>query len=422
MLVQTHRFIRILAATVLLPLHGFASGQEAPDPESALERVPDYLSFARGAIPLALGGDAEQLKTAHEQALAAIDGNPGIFGLTPKPGGPETVIELLYELPAPTTFLWFGVPGISETPSPSQTFVARVDVFGSAEGPDGAFVPLGGADLATHAERGQISGFTADAAVPVRWVKVALSGGIDVQRDKTFFEFSEIIGRGQQEAVPMSERFNGKWKGRGVLMELRQDGALVTGCYERTGELSGAVEGSMLYATGVDRDDGVVSAFVLTVAPDGVLNGVSSTNGAPFRRYSGDPAPEDTVTGCSETADAVLGCGSIVYGIQFKFDSAVIRPESEQVLAELFEGLQAAPDMSIVIEGHTSSEGSDSYNQDLSERRAGAVVNALVAKGLDPGRIAAAGKGESEPIAGNEDEAGRALNRRVEVECAAPNT
>jgi outer membrane protein OmpA-like peptidoglycan-associated protein len=417
---QTPRFIWILATLLLVSWRGFASGQEAPDLESRLEAVPDYLTFARGAVPLAPGSDAGPLKTEHEQALAAIDGNPASYVLTPKPGGPETVIELIYELPAATTFSWFGVPGISETPSPSQTFVARIDVFGSAEGPDGAFVPLGGADLATHAERGQISGFKADAAVPVRWVKVALSGGIDVQRDKTFFEFSEIIGHGQQEAVPMSERFNGKWKGRGVLMELRQDGALVTGCYERSGELSGAVDGSMLYATGVDRDDGVVSAFVLTVSPDGVLNGVGSTNGAPFRRYGGDPAPEGTVTGCSETADVALGCGSIVYGIQFKFDSAAIRPGSEQVLAELFDGLQAEPGMSIVIEGHTSSEGSDSYNQELSERRAEAVVDALVARGLDPGRIAAVGRGESKPIAANDDEAGRALNRRVEVACAAP--
>jgi OOP family OmpA-OmpF porin len=395
-------------------LHGLAGAAEIePDPAAG----PDYLSFARGAIPLAVSDGGAGLKTGYEHALAAIDGNPGSYVVTPKPGGPDTAIEFIYELPAATTFTRFGVPDIGETPSPAQTFVARVELQGSDSGPDGEFVALGAADLVTHEERGQVTEFPA-AAVAVRWVKVRISGGIDVQGDKTFFEFSEIIGYGEQERVPLNDRFTGQWKGRGVLMELHQDGALVTGCYERTGEFSGTVQGSMLYGTGIDRDDGVLSAFVLTVTPDGVLRGVSSTNGAPFRLYGGEPAPEGTRTECSDPAGSALGCGSIVYGIQFDFDSAVIRPESEQVLAELYAGLAAEPDAVIVIAGHTSSEGSEAYNQDLSERRAGAVVASLVGRGIDPARISAVGRGESDPFASNQDEAGRALNRRVEVDCA----
>jgi outer membrane protein OmpA-like peptidoglycan-associated protein len=119
---------------------------------------------------------------------------------------------------------------------------------------------------------------------------------------------------------------------------------------------------------------------------------------------------------CGNPAPPALGCGSIVHGITFAFDSAEIRPDSAGVLDELFRGLQSESG-SILIEGHTSSEGTDEYNQGLSERRAQAVVADLVRRGLTKNRLAAAGIGERQPIASNNDESGRSLNRRVEVKC-----
>lgn len=120
---------------------------------------------------------------------------------------------------------------------------------------------------------------------------------------------------------------------------------------------------------------------------------------------------------CPAPVAPALGCGSIIHGIQFDFDSAVIRPDSESVLAALFKGLSGDRSASIVIEGHTSSEGTNDYNQRLSERRAQAVVDDLAKRGIDRKRLKAAGLGETRPIAGNNDESGRSLNRRVEVKC-----
>jgi outer membrane protein OmpA-like peptidoglycan-associated protein len=74
--------------------------------------------------------------------------------------------------------------------------------------------------------------------------------------------------------------------------------------------------------------------------------------------------------GCGQPAPSVLGCGSIIRGIAFGFDSAEIRAESAGVLEELSRGLQADRSATILIEGHTSSEGTEEYNQRLSERRA----------------------------------------------------
>jgi OOP family OmpA-OmpF porin len=113
----------------------------------------------------------------------------------------------------------------------------------------------------------------------------------------------------------------------------------------------------------------------------------------------------------------VIGCDAVIHGIAFDFDSAVIRPESTPVLEELFTNLQADPRGRIVIEGHTSSEGTETYNLRLSQQRAESVRADLVRRGLAGARVTATGLGESKPIASNADENGRSLNRRVAVTC-----
>jgi len=102
-------------------------------------------------------------------------------------------------------------------------------------------------------------------------------------------------------------------------------------------------------------------------------------------------------------------------GILFDFDSSVIRGAARDNLTQLANSLRRYPDTDVLIVGHTDSQGSDSYNQGLSERRAAAAKNFLVTQGVPADRIQTQGLGESEPVASNDTEAGRALNRRVEV-------
>lgn len=399
---------QVLSLAILLS----ASAAAADDDPRAV----DYLNFANGALPVRVGGMAAELKVDLDMALRAIDGDGSGFVVTPKPGAADTGIWFVYRLPAATTFTDFSVPEVRETPSPSQSFFREVEIAGGVEGPDGAFELLARATLSTHAANGQVTRFPATTTKPVNWVKLTLRGGIDVQRDKTFFEFSEIVGGGSQEPVPMLEAFTGKWKGRGVKLELTQEGANVSGCYDGVGDLSGTVSGNLLRATGADRVTGVPSSFVLGIADDGSVIGVRSTNRAPFHLYIG-AADAQLVTECSERATRTPGCGSIVHGIGFDYDSAVIRPDSAPVLDSLYAGLKEASEAAITIVGHTSSEGAEAYNRELSQRRAAAVVAALVARGIDGRRLSAHGAGEAEPIADNDTEAGRSLNRRVEVTC-----
>ncbi len=204
----------------------------APFPAATPGSAPevDYLGFDQGALPIALEDDAPALGVGFDHALRAIDGDAGGFALTPRPGGATTRVSIIYSLPAETILEAFAVPNVLETPSPSQTFVREVEISGSNEGPDGPFRPLVRAILTLHPERGRSTRFAAEERRPVHWVRVSLSGGLDVQREKTFFEFSEIVGHGSQAPVPRSSAFTGQWKGRGVALELVQDGDHVAGC------------------------------------------------------------------------------------------------------------------------------------------------------------------------------------------------
>jgi outer membrane protein OmpA-like peptidoglycan-associated protein len=102
--------------------------------------------------------------------------------------------------------------------------------------------------------------------------------------------------------------------------------------------------------------------------------------------------------------------------IQFDFNKATIRPESDDLMNEIIKVIKENQHIKkIAIEGHTSSEGSDKYNLKLSDKRAKAVMEYLVSKGSLPKEMfSAKGFGESKPIADESSEEGKEKNRRVE--------
>ncbi|MFN8394068.1 MAG: OmpA family protein [Bacteroidia bacterium] len=100
--------------------------------------------------------------------------------------------------------------------------------------------------------------------------------------------------------------------------------------------------------------------------------------------------------------------------IYFDLDKSTLKPESKEELTRLYDLLKNYPTMEIQVKGHTDSQASDDYNQKLSESLAFAVMNYLKYKGVMGYRLSGKGFGERVPIATNETEEGRALNRRVE--------
>lgn len=101
--------------------------------------------------------------------------------------------------------------------------------------------------------------------------------------------------------------------------------------------------------------------------------------------------------------------------VLFAVDSTVLGAESRSSLDQAAHVFLEYPKTAILSQGHTDSTGSESHNQDLSERRAGAVSNYLVGRGVDGSRITALGYGEGHPVATNDTTEGRRQNRRVDL-------
>ena len=107
----------------------------------------------------------------------------------------------------------------------------------------------------------------------------------------------------------------------------------------------------------------------------------------------------------------VLTLGDVL----FETGKSTLLPGAQRAIDKLAEFLEENPERKVLIEGHTDNRGSITYNIDLSLRRAQAVKNALVEKGIAGDRILAHGYGEAYPVAPNKDAAGRQRNRRVEI-------
>jgi len=101
--------------------------------------------------------------------------------------------------------------------------------------------------------------------------------------------------------------------------------------------------------------------------------------------------------------------------VLFDLNQADLKPTGEQTVGRLAEFMREYENRRVRVEGYTDSTGADSYNQQLSERRAESVRNALINQGIASQRVEVRGYGEQYPVAGNDSSSGRQQNRRVEI-------
>ena len=104
----------------------------------------------------------------------------------------------------------------------------------------------------------------------------------------------------------------------------------------------------------------------------------------------------------------------VLFGVNFEFDKATLRPESYPILDHVVKELKSHPDVRVEILGYTDSIGTELYNLRLSKRRAEKVKRFLIEQGISPSRIYTKAMGESNPIRSNATRIGRAFNRRIE--------
>jgi OOP family OmpA-OmpF porin len=145
------------------------------------------------------------------------------------------------------------------------------------------------------------------------------------------------------------------------------------------------------------------------VGCDGALVKVAEVAPAPAAAPMPAPAP---------AARPVPAAGKVTYAADafFDFDKSVLKPAGKAALDDLVGKVKNINLEVIIAVGHTDSVGTAKYNQKLSVRRAEAVKAYLVSRGIEKNRVYTEGKGESQPVASNKTAAGRAKNRRVEIE------
>jgi outer membrane protein OmpA-like peptidoglycan-associated protein len=146
-----------------------------------------------------------------------------------------------------------------------------------------------------------------------------------------------------------------------------------------------------------------------TNARQWVTSGVSYNHS-----FAPPPAPEYTPPPPPPPAPPVKR-KIVLRGVNFDFDKSNIRPDARPILNEAIRILKDEPQIRVSVEGHTDSVGTEQYNQRLSERRAQSVVDYLARGGIARSRLDPVGYGESDPVASNDTEEGRAQNRRVEL-------
>ncbi|WP_323114117.1 OmpA family protein [Pseudomonas guariconensis] len=185
-------------------------------------------------------------------------------------------------------------------------------------------------------------------------------------------------------------------------------GAIENSSWAAGGGVLGAIAGGLIcYAQDGDEDgDGVFDRR--DRCPDTPAGMAVNHMGCPLPQYPTTPpageAPMPEVITLDDQGQVL-----------FAFDSAQLSAQAQQRLRALLPQLSDPRVASIKVIGYTDSVGSDAYNQGLSEQRAGSVAEFLIGQGLAAGKVTSQGRGESEPVADNDTEEGRARNRRVEL-------
>ncbi|MGF6396377.1 OOP family OmpA-OmpF porin [Pseudomonas frederiksbergensis] len=183
-------------------------------------------------------------------------------------------------------------------------------------------------------------------------------------------------------------------------------GAIESSAWAAGGAALGILTGGLIcYAQdGDEDDDGVFDRR--DRCPDTPADTPVEHHGCPLPQYPASVKPVEP-----PVSEVITLNGNVL----FAYNQSELMPEARSELDSLMAKLQNTDVASIKVIGHTDSQGSDAYNQKLSERRASSVAAYLLSQGVAPNKLTSEGRGESQPVADNDTEEGRAQNRRVEL-------
>jgi OmpA-OmpF porin, OOP family len=232
---------------------------------------------------------------------------------------------------------------------------------------------------------------------------------------KDFFMYNFPVGASDRKTEPETKKVEGKYYS--LNYHLKDGGKDVSGIqilknYENALKKIGATIKSSLidpmnsgsHITAVISKDGKETWITTPVAYDNE-----------YQLVIVEAEGMEQVVTANAMFEAISKDGFIALDIHFDTGKATIKQESVPVIEQIYEMLKANQGLSVSIEGHTDNTGTPAGNKKLSEDRAKSVVDALVTKGIQKGRLSSTGWGQEKPVADNRTEEGKAKNRRVEI-------
>ena len=408
---QTPRLLPLLALLMAVS----PSSVMAAEPDST---PIDLLAFSNGAL-------IERVSSTYGsgwEALWLLD-EAGATGWANE-DGKQPPFEIVVSVPERSSFTGFAFD-TARTESPERS-AKTVAIAVSDQSANGGFAPVATAELEPAADNQQVS-----LAAPVvgRWIKFTV---IANHGDPQYWEIMNVHGFGApltSTPLPLvSGTYDSREFGR---FHLLQSGAQLAGCYEhKHGLIQGGLEAHLMRLTWTENDGADHGPALMVRSRDGSgFTGLWRTDGDQDGPWNGQwdlKKISSDVGACSHwrpaggqsnlIATSLAQAGRVrLYGIGFDTDSDRLRPDAAPTLEQIAAALKANAGWMVTVEGHTDSTSTPAHNQDLSTRRAAAVKAYLVAAGIAPARLNAAGFGQDKPVAANDTAIGRAQNRRVEI-------
>ncbi len=374
------------------------------------QKESNVLSLAAGTTMLAYSGEYGGGWSALN--LIAGGANSGWCSTNGSPNNNYFLLELPQRFELSTLTLdntasqESGYPGIS---------ARSVELWVSTTASDTGFRKAG----TFEAPKGGRKEFSLPAGTDAQWLKIVV---VNNWGHAQYTELTKVEAEGHPVGSPPARPpISGTYDTNYGPLQLEQHGTLVTGCYySGSGTVSGATDGRTVDMEWDQSGPRTGTVLMVLDSKGDFLNGVWYENGSMagewFGKREANPAKVCDLAGTTNLEARMKGSGrAILYGIQFRSDSAELGPESNPTLLQIAALMKSQPQLRIGVEGYTDSTNTDAYNMDLSRRRAQAVVAWLMQQGISSARLTAQGFGKSRPVADNATPQGRALNRRVEI-------
>ncbi len=397
---------------------------------AAIKVERDLLSFAEGTIIVQPG--YEHRSAPAFGPIALID-STNIINWVSDNGAAKTGFVFVLEMPekAALKTLVFDndTSGFGGLEAGAKDFTVEV----SEISPTSGFQEILTASLR---KGGNDQRYSIAKSIAGRWVRATFKNNYG---DPENISVAEMRGYGDAALPALSTNLSGTYANKDGAGDyhIKQDGTSITGCYEpadiysEPAVFTGGVDGNVAKISWSEkrRDGGEVEErsllmvfprdaktfFTATMSISGVgdyeeIKRKSSAIGV-CKNFNTEKITAKDLIGDELKKDGRAS----VYGINFDFNSDLIRPESKNVLEQITALLKENVDWKMIVEGHTDSVGGEAFNLTLSDKRAKAVKEYLTKAGIAEERLQAVGKGLTAPIASNENEIGRAQNRRVEL-------